>query len=45
MENREARLASWLERSKAIVAATPLAPFVEETGRVEAVSDGIALGE
>jgi len=36
-------LSDWLSRSRAIVDAGTLAPRVEETGRVEAIADGIAL--
>ncbi len=36
-------LDEWLERARARVDAAPLAPEVEEIGRVEEVGDGIAL--
>ena len=39
----ETVLSDWLSRSRAIVEAGTLAPQVEETGRVEAIADGIAI--
>jgi F-type H+-transporting ATPase subunit alpha len=43
VQNSSAALDSWLRRAKDRVRATPLAPVVDQVGRVESIADGIAL--